>query len=296
MTVASRRVHSVAHLAVRTIQAERLEALQRLSGEAFDLTIDFIAYEGQHVTQALESVHTRFYVLISSTWLPRVLGLQHGAERLPHIFPSIPSDLPELTRRYIAGKASAETAVFGRWGRTSGVVVRLPVMSGPGDHTRRLQFYRARFREPQGVIAIGDVEHTVQIVSHLDLADALRGWIDRGEFDHSPIWDALPPHPTPWGQFLEAVARSDGLDSNVVALSQSHIEERIPALLVSDPWWRERFVPLSPFNIFHNAGVSPRPPREWLTGLGPTRDTDIDPNLRALERALIEEATHAGHH
>ena len=293
VTVASRRAAEVELEGVEGVAGERDELLVKLAGRQFDETIDFIAYEPEGIFAATRSVRTQRYTLISSTWLPRYLGLDHAAEIAEPEGASLPDGLPSITYRYLRGKLLAETAVHeARAAGQDATVVRLPVMTGPGDHTRRLHFYRSRLCDSDGLLVVGDGAHEVQIASHLDLARALGRWVELHDRPKAPVWEATPPAELTWRRFLETLAENDGVSASLHLVSEDRLRGALPELLEADPLWRERPIALSENNLFRMTGTAVTPVARWMEGLEPVDRRAMEPSLRARERDLIRRLAH----
>jgi nucleoside-diphosphate-sugar epimerase len=126
------------------------EVERLLRGRRFDAAVDFSAYHGRDVAEAVEALAlggTRHYVLISTG---QVYLVREGAPR-----PSRESDYagkvmaePESEPdrgewAYGMGKRAAEDVLQEAWrvSRFPGTVLRLPVVNGERDPTRRLESY-----------------------------------------------------------------------------------------------------------------------------------------------------------
>lgn len=293
VTVASRRASEVDLPGVERVSGERDALLRALTDQTFDETIDFIAYDADGVRAANQALTTERYTLISSTWLPRYLGLAHAAAPVPDTPPALPQGLPGVTSRYLTGKRLAERAV-GEIAKTGqrATVVRLPVMTGAHDHTKRLHFYRSRLRDAEGLITVGDGSHGVQIASHLDLAHALRRWLEMDSRPATPVWEALPPAELSWRDFLELLAQRDGVQARLHPMSEAELGSALPELLEADPLWRERATPITEHNLFEATGTPVTPPRSWMAELEPIEASAMEPALRERERDLIRRRPH----
>jgi nucleoside-diphosphate-sugar epimerase len=170
---------------VRALAADRTDArafADALRGEAFDLVVDFLAYRGADVDQVLSLPATRVarYVLVSTGQVYLV-----AAERRP---PSRESDAglplmgepPAGTRDhanwvYGVGKREAEAALFARSPARGGrdLVLRLPVVQGAGDGTRRLWAYLERLLDGGPLLLPGGGRDPVRFVWAEDVARVL---------------------------------------------------------------------------------------------------------------------------
>ncbi len=287
VVVASRRVLD-SDAPMTSILGERSKLLEKLHGKNFDVVFDFIAYNGADVLAANECINIRKYILISTTWLPRFFGFKHAATEIPENGSIFTEDLPKITQKYLTGKASAESAVhkIRKFGRKA-TIVRFPVMTGSGDHTKRLHFYRSRFLDGNGIIVVDDYNHDVQIATNLDLARALQIWIERHDVMKAPIWDALPPEHISWKKFLMLLAEPTNITQSLFVSSRDVIYANLPEYLEVEPLWREKKIPLSDFNIFLHTEVKVTPYRNWIAKLEPIDGSACDKKLRKQELELI---------
>jgi nucleoside-diphosphate-sugar epimerase len=289
VVVASRRSPG-SNGGLESLQGERSELLQLLKNRKFDVVLDFMAYTEADVISAFESIETKRYVLISTTWLPRF-----AVVHLPNM-PVLRSNfeflkgLPTVTKTYLKGKAMAESAVHNiRSTKSHATIVRLPVMTGPGDATRRLDFYRTRILDRGGLIMVNSASHKIQFALSMDLACALGEWIENHEMMVADIWEGLPPDSITWKEVLLSLADLDKVELRLFFVPLNVLEERLREYLDSDPFWREKEMELSHTNLFNITGVNTTSHRIWMKELEPTDRLLHDNELRRKERELIWE-------
>jgi nucleoside-diphosphate-sugar epimerase len=287
VTVASRHI-SKSNAPINQIQGERSELLKCLQECSFDIVFDFIAYSDTDVFEANRAIVTERYILISTTWLPRFLGLVDAATPVSKVDLVFTESLSVITQRYLTGKALAEDAVHKlRALSNRATIVRLPVMTGTNDHTKRLHFYRSRFLDGGGLIIVDDSNHEIQVATNIDLAHVIHIWVEKCDVTSKEIWDALPPKTIIWSEFLKDLAAVDQSDATFHIVSRDRLDINMSKYLDADPLWRERAIPLSDANLFNQTGVNITPHRVWMSALE-TVDTSIyDDILREKELKFI---------
>lgn len=270
--------------------ADRLEGLGRLSGRQFDVVMDFLAYDEAGVADACAL--GRIYLVISSTWLFHLSGPAAGtpsADRAETSMPMLP-----VTMNYLRGKARVEAAIhqFRAAGRTA-VSLRLPIIMGAGDHTRRLEFYRSRIADGGPLLLVNGGGNVAQVVWSEDVARVLVGVVDTELVAGRPIWEALPDAGTRVAEFVRLVAGSMGRTAETIEVPSAMLADELPAYLESEPLWRERPISRSDANLFAALGLAPTPAPEWLATL-PPGSASIDPD-RPAEIALARRLACSPH-
>jgi nucleoside-diphosphate-sugar epimerase len=287
VTISSRRPEG-APPGVRVLAGERPAVLAGLSASAgLDLILDFTAYDEPAVGAALGACPDAAYVLISSTWLTKFNpGLAVDAP----VHGDAPSTLPQVTQRYLTGKARAEGAVLAarELGRAAGVL-RLPIMGGADDHTGRLDFYRRRLVDGGPLLLVNGGTNTANLVWCEDVADAIAGALSRERLWRAPILDGLPDSGQTVGAVLAALAEAEDVPLRSRAAAADWLQADLPAYLEQEPLWREHAVTPGRANLFALSGHRPHDLREWLAaicaGRPPRPETD---GLRARELALLD--------
>lgn len=279
VTVVSRRPDG-APKGARIVEGERGEGLKRLENKRFDTTIDFICPDGD----SLEIVHATLdpgtYILISSTWLPRL------------DIPEAP--LLDVTRRYLEGKRRAEKAVarLRKQGKAASAI-RLPIMWGTGDRTGRLEYYRRRLREKRPLIVVDGGTNKVQIAWGKDIARVIAAWLEKGLSGDHLLWEALPDEGVPVMDVITHIAATEGVSPNLVEISHHELARDIPDFLITEPLWRETPVPMTPANLFEVAGLKPTPQTTWLTDLARLPLNVSEKHYFDAEQAYLEGRGHA---
>jgi nucleoside-diphosphate-sugar epimerase len=148
----------------RLVGDRRSDFARLVAGRRFDAAVDFTAYEERDVRAALESLDTGHYVFISTgqTYIVRV-GCPWPARESDYDGPLMPK--PEDPRdhwdwEYGVGKRACEDALQAAWEsrRFPGTRVRIPVVNGERDTTRRLEGYLWRLLDG-GPVLLPDGGH-----------------------------------------------------------------------------------------------------------------------------------------
>lgn len=256
LTLLSRRV-SGAPRGARQICAERSAGLEALKGSSFDLVLDFICYNGAGPGEVAAYVTARCYVLISSTWVPRLWNGLRADELAPDSLPT-PPNLSAVTLNYLSGKVCAEKAVSRqRKIGNKAVSLRLPIVLGEGDHTGRLDFYRHRLVDGGPLIAVEGGHNRAQIADMEDLAEVLVRWSTEVDIGQLQLWEALPGEGRSVRSVLEQIATSVGSAITMEDVSQEDLLMALPSYLDEEPLWRESSLPITPANVYVSVGMAP---------------------------------------
>jgi nucleoside-diphosphate-sugar epimerase len=241
----------------RHVRAERRSGLMNLQGSRFDLVLDFICYDSTDVEQLAASIVAERYVLISSTWVPR-LWLGNRADELANGTTPAEAELPSVTLNYLSGKLRAEQVLTKlRKLGCKAVSLRLPIMLGDGDHTGRLDFYRRRLGDGGSLIAVDGGQNHAQIAVMADLAEAIVRWSTETDIGRLPVWEALPGEGRSVREIIEGMAAAAGVTAKLVDVSISELARDLPAYLEKEPFWREIALPVTAANIYSAVGMAP---------------------------------------
>ncbi len=256
LTVLSRRSDG-APVGARRICAERGSGLTTLQGSYFDLVLDFICYNDEDFDQLLDSIVVERYVLISTTWLPRLWsGIR--ADELATGTTTAAAQLPEVTLNYLSGKLRAEMALTKlRQIGCKAVSLRLPIMLGEGDHTGRLDFYRRRMADGGPLIVVDGGHNYAQIAVMADLAQVIVRWSTGVDIDRFPVWEALPGEGRSVLSIIETMAAAAGVTPKLVDVPFVELARDMPAYLEQEPFWRESALLLTAANIYAAVGMAP---------------------------------------
>jgi nucleoside-diphosphate-sugar epimerase len=283
LTLLSRRTGSVPPGA-RQVCAERKAGLDALKGSRFDLVLDFICHDAAAgPADVAASVAPERYVLISSTWVPRLWSGDRADEPGPGSGRAA-ANLPPVTMNYLGGKVRAEQAVATlRDAGRDAVSLRLPIMLGEGDHTGRFDFYRHRLADGGPLIAVAGGYNTAQIAVMEDLAQALVRWLEVADIGDHPIWEGLPGEGRSVRNTLERMATSAGTKARLMDVPVAELARDFPVYLEQEPFWRESALAVTEANIYSAASLVPAIFGDELPALVtiPTRNLRIE-ELRFL--------------
>lgn len=256
LTLLSRRPGG-APSGARQICAARGAGLATLQGSHFDLVLDFICYDSAGLDQLAASIIAERYVLISSTWLPRLWSGSRADELAGGPTPAA-AELPSVTLNYLSGKLRAEQALA-QLLQTGGkaVSLRLPIMLGDGDHTGRLDFYRRRLADGGPLIAVGGGQNRAQVAVMEDLAQAIVRWSTETDIGRFPVWEALPGEGRSVRAIIEAMAAAAGVTATLVDVPVAELARDLPVYLEQEPFWRESALPVTTANIYAAVGMVP---------------------------------------
>ena len=104
---------------------KKIKDLKKIKGP-FDVIIDFISYNSIHTLEIMRIFPNVRYILISTAW------------KTPYNIDIFKNEI-----NYISNKRTAEKIVFqSRKNNHRNMVIRLPMVLGIGDHTKRTNFFR----------------------------------------------------------------------------------------------------------------------------------------------------------
>ena len=263
------------------VSEERGPGLARIAGQKFDMTLDFICYDGSGPREVFDALSPGTYVLISSTWVPRLKD-----EATP---------LLDITRHYLMGKSAAEDTVADilESQPRRAVSLRLPIMLGKDDHTARLDFYRARLCAGHPVIAVDGAHNLAQVAWSDDIADAITTWVGREGFVARPLYEVTPDNGAPVRDIIQDLAAANGVKARFVDVSRTHLEREFVEYLVAEPLWRESSGPVLENNLFSAIGKTPTPRLDWFRTLSDQPIAKPDGALLEKENYFISGLVHA---
>jgi hypothetical protein len=239
------------------ICAERGAGLARLKDSCFDLVLDFICCNNEGLDQLAANIVFERYVLISTSWLPR-LWSGNRADELATRPITAAAHLPDGTLSYLSGKLLAEQALieFRQLG-CKAVSLRLPIMLGEGDHTGRLDFYRNRMADGGPLIVVDGGQNCAQIAVMADLAQAIVRWSTESDIGRFAVWEALPDEGRSVRTIIKTMAAAAGVTVTLVDIPVADLARDLPTYLEQEPFWRESALPLTEANIYAAVGMVP---------------------------------------
>ena len=155
----------------------RTEFARLVAGRRFDTAVDFAAYDEPDVRAAIESLDAGHYVFISTgqTYLVRegapVPAREVDYEGPVMARPEDPRDVADW--EYGVGKRACEDALQAAWDgkRFPATRVRIPIVNGERDPTRRLEGYLWRLLDG-GPVLLPDGGHA--LLRHVYAGDVVR--------------------------------------------------------------------------------------------------------------------------
>jgi len=259
------------------VTEERTEGLKLLKGNFYDVIIDFICYEGADVDNVFSNLLFNRYILISTVWLSKI-------ENVNNTYTS----LPEQTKKYLLGKKEAEKLAESSWiSGIPSIIIRLPILSGVNDHTRRLMFYLDRMEDGYGIIRVNGGNNMLQISHIQDVADAIAKVSIDDLIEQHSLWDAMPGKGFSIKSMLKIL--SDGKKIQWCDLSEEYLNKTIPEYLKYEPFWREYQLSENTNNIFEITNTRPRPIEEWFLPLKKNAKIMNNNSLRRKEINIIKE-------
>ena len=272
---------------VECVGSGREEGLIQLAGRKFDITIDFIAYDAQALTQVFNCCNPGVYILISSTWVVRLAPFMTGDQAITSIDNSCAKLLPDITYSYLLGKIHAELTVLEmRKNNGTATILRLPIFWGYKEHTGRLDFYRQRVFDGAPIICIDGGNNCAQIVWTEDIACVAALWLHKAS-EH-PIWEAIPDNGNKVRKIIELIARGAGKQPTLVDVSSEQLLTFLPDYLKKEPLWRETSSNITECNLFKVMEIKPTPIAKWLCDLSQQEMVVDISELRRKEIAFLE--------
>jgi len=233
VTVLSRGLRDVP-AGVRPVEADRGDA-RALAGalhrEHFDLAVDFLAYQAGDVDQVLGLPSTRIdrYVLVSSGQVYLVAAERHPPSREDDGSLRLMPEPAVGTRdhgewRYGVGKREAEARLRERSAGRGGadLVLRLPVVQGEGDRTRRLWAYLERMLDGGPLLLPGGGRHPVRFVWAEDVARVIAA-LANGAAPPGHTYNLAQPDEPSLRDLLAAAADVLGVNVHFVGCSQEDL-------------------------------------------------------------------------
>lgn len=274
------------------VGAERQAGLAKLSGKYFDVVFDFIAYDGLAPKQVFDSIGFGNYVLISSTWITRISSGIKADQPLLELDQKRLGLIYEATQRYLTGKMQAETTVLERYNKKKdAVILRLPIIWGEGDHTKRINFYLERIIDGWPLICVEGGANYAQLLWKEDIAACLCSGFSL--LTGRPIWEALPHNKIRVKDVIKFIAAGIGRDVELKNISIEQLENRLEEYLRAEPLWQEVPLAITEGNLFKKMRVDLTPYSEWLTKVSKLEKVIEKSSLREKEIDFLKK-TNAG--
>lgn len=221
---------------VETLIGDRNGPLEVLEGRQWDVVVDNSGYFPAQVRRSTEILkdHVQHYIFVSSISAYADLT-PPGIDEDYRLAPLADPNATEITNDNYGGlKAACEQIVEQTFGERQ-AVIRPSYIVGPGDSTDRFTYWPVRVARGGEMLAPGTPADPVQFIDVRDLADFMRGCIERKVKGRYNICN--PPGTVTMGDVLETSKRVSGSNVSFAWVSQSFLERH--ALLESGeiPIW-----------------------------------------------------------
>ncbi len=219
-------------IALTADRGDRASLAAALQGRRFDFTVDFLAFDAEAVELLFHEPYASLgrYAMISTGQVYLVTERatppwrESDADR-----PIIPE--PESGTRahanwvYGVGKRRAEAALRGlrRSHGVRGISLRLPIVQGEADHSRRLWAYLERMLDGGPLLLPEGGHHPVRFVYVGDVAAALVA-LAEGAPAQAPEYNLAQPDEPSLREFLERVAALAGVEPRFVDITTAELE------------------------------------------------------------------------
>jgi nucleoside-diphosphate-sugar epimerase len=277
-----------------------------LAGRRFDVVLDLLAYDGGDVARlfAVPRLEVGHYLLASSGQVYLV-----SAERRPP-FREADADLPVMPEpaesaadhgnwHYGVGKREAERAARELEARRGvrATALRLPVVQGASDGSRRLWAYLQRLRDGGPLLLPGGGEDRVRFVWAEDVARAVVAFAE-GATAPAAAYNLAQPDEPRLRDLVTTAAELLGVRANLVgctwdALSRAGLDRSISPF--SGPWCSRP----DPSLALRDWGFEGTPSARWLPEVVRAHLAEADPPphpgymQREAELALAARLAHA---
>jgi len=271
-----------------------------LARRHFDVVLDLLAYDRSDVARlfAVPGFEVGHYLLVSSGQVYLVSAERRPPFREPDaelpIMPEPSEDALDFANwRYGVGKREAEVAAreLAVLHGTRATALRLPVVQGAGDASRRLWAYLQRLRDGGPLLLPGGGEDRVRFVWAEDVA---RGVVALAEGATAPAaaYNLSQPDEPRLRDLVSAAAELLGVHANVVdctweALAAAGLDRLVSPF--SGPWCSRP----DPSLALSDWGFEGSPTARWLPEVVRTHLAESDPEphpgyaRRAVECALV---------
>jgi nucleoside-diphosphate-sugar epimerase len=166
---------------VTRLRGDRASIGELVKGLRFDAAVDFIAYTGDDVATAVEALpDVGHYILISTgqVYLVRE-GCPRPAREGDYAGPLLTAPVSAADRAewdYGMGKRAAEDALTAAWEERGypGTVLRIPVVNGERDNSRRLEGYLWRLLDGSPLLLPLAHDGAAPVLRHVYCHDVVR--------------------------------------------------------------------------------------------------------------------------
>lgn len=253
----------------RLVGDRRSDFARLVAGHRFDAAVDFAAYEESDVRAAIETLDAGQYVFISTgqTYLVRE-GCPLPARETDYDGPVMPKPADPSDHwdwEYGVGKRACEDALQAAWDgkRFPGTRVRIPIVNGERDPTRRLEGYLWRVLDG-GPIVLPD--GGTGLLRHVYAGDVVRFLLRilGDAATHGRAYNVCQEEMLPLRELVSLVADAMGARPRLVDVPSAAIEAAGLEVKAVSPFttrWTSR---LDPTRAREELGFRPRPLRDAL--------------------------------
>ena len=244
-----------------------------LSGQRFDAAVDFAAYHGRDVAEAVETLGLAgvgHYVLISTgqVYLVRQ-GCPSPAREDDYHGPLMPAPVADRAEwEYGMGKRAGEDVLFEAWRASGfpGTALRLPIVNGERDPTRRLESYLWRLLDGGPVLLPDGGGSRLSQVYASDVVRALAGMLgQQGTFGRA--YNVCQEEAPSLRELLELLAEVMGGSGPLVSVPAARIEEAGLAVRGVSPFSSRWVSHLDPARARAELGFVATPLRQALESI-----------------------------
>lgn len=262
------------HPRLRTLTGDRRDFSSlsaALSGEKFDFTADFLAYDGDDVSRLfrvpgfspgrLVMISTGQVYLVTEGKNPPFREADSAAPTLPE-----PEKDTRAWHNWVYGmgkRAAEETLKSGASARgVRALALRLPVVQGEADGSLRLWAWLERMKDGGPVLLPDGGAQPVRFVYAGDAAAALVRLAETADWPAMPALNLSQPADTTLKEFLGLAAGLAGLKPRFVPVSGGELEKAGLADTCAPYWgrWCSRLDPAAAFSL----GLAARAPAEYM--------------------------------
>lgn len=227
--------------------------LENVHTSRYDFVIDFIGYTASDV-EPLSSIDATNVILISSSWIPYLCSSTNPAFSFyPPVKPR--SCLPERTNNYLRNKLEAEIRL--RQMLPNSLILRLPIILGPGDHTQRYHYLLSAACgltevNPQSLLNVFP-----QILHIDDLLDMTSRLISVAFSKRYGLLEAVPPHSSSLAQIIDKMQMSILQNSKPELIYHQVLKSHFKSSSNEPPFLNLSPMNASTLNIFNLLQTSP---------------------------------------
>ena len=209
---------------VETLIGDRNGQVDAIKGREWDVVVDDSGYFPAQVklTADLLKDHVQHYIFVSSISAYADLT-PPGIDEDYKLATLKDPDAKEITEENYGGlKAACEQIVERTFGKRQ-AVIRPTYIVGPGDHTDRFTYWPVRVSRGGEMLAPGTAADPVQFIDVRDLADFMRGCVERrvaGRYN-----TCNPPGAVTMGDLLETSKRIAGSDARFTWADAAFLEK-----------------------------------------------------------------------